>query len=92
VRARVVEDRNELVEAGLRLQEVGSCGLGGFFFQSEMHALVAAILLRMARLDPLDANAQAKPPDRKFAQVEPSVCGSEGYAVVTADVGRQARS
>jgi len=47
-------------------------------------------LLGSTRLDPLDANPEAKPPDGKFAQVEQSVCGSERYAVVTADVGRQA--
>jgi hypothetical protein len=45
---------------GLLLQEVGGRRFGGFFLQGEMHA---AILLRMARLDPLDANAEAKPPD-----------------------------
>ena len=37
---------------------------------------MAAILLRMAWLDALDANAQAKPPDGEFAQVEQSVRGS----------------
>jgi len=55
-----------------------------------MHALVTTILLGSTGLDPLDANTQAKPPDSKFAQVEQSVCGSERYAVVTADVGWQA--
>jgi hypothetical protein len=38
----------------------------------------------------IDANTQAKPPDRKFAQVEQGVSRSEGNAVVAADVGRQA--
>jgi hypothetical protein len=49
------------------LQEVGSRRLSSFFLQGEMHALMTAILLRMARLDPLDANAEAKPPDGEFA-------------------------
>jgi hypothetical protein len=35
-----------------------------------MHALVAAILLRMARLDAFNANPQPEPPDRELAQVE----------------------
>ena len=51
---------------------------------------MAAILLRMARLDAFDANAEAKPPDGEFAQIEQSVRGSKGHAVVTADVGGQA--
>ena len=88
--ALVVEDLNELVEAGLLLQEVGGRRLGGFFLQGEMHALVTTILLGSTGFNALDANAEAKPPDRKFAQVEQSVCGSERYAVVTADVGGQA--
>jgi hypothetical protein len=37
----------------------------------------------------LDANPQAKPPDRKLAQVEQSVWGSKRHAMVT-DVGGQA--
>jgi hypothetical protein len=31
---------------------------------------MAAILLRMARPDPFDANTEPEPPDRKSAQVE----------------------
>ena len=64
--------------------------LGGFFLQGEMHAFVAAVLLRMAGLDPFDANAQAQPPDGEFAQMKQGVRGSEGHAVIAADVGGQA--
>jgi len=59
-----------IVEAGLLLKEVCGSVLGGFFLQSEMHALVTAVLLRMARLDPFNANPQAEPPDRELAQME----------------------
>jgi hypothetical protein len=47
-------------------------------------------LLGSTGFDALDANTQAKPPDRKFAQVEQGVSRSEGNTIVTADVGRQA--
>src|SRR5215470_13901272 len=63
----VVEDLNEVIEAGLLLQEIGGSGFGGFFFQSEVHALVTAILLGVTRLDAFDADAEAKPPDGEFA-------------------------
>jgi hypothetical protein len=74
----------------LLLQEVASGRLGGFFLQREMHALMAAILLGMARLDPYDANLEPEPPHCQLAQVKQGVCRSEGHAVVTADVDRQA--
>src|ERR1700681_1885994 len=51
---------------------------------------MAAVLLRMARLDPFDADAQPEPPDREFAQVEQSVSGSEGHSVIAADAGGHA--
>src|SRR5215469_11027372 len=54
-----------------------------------MHALVAAVLLRMARADPFDPDPQAQPPDRKLAQVEQSMGGSEGHPIIAADVGWQ---
>ena len=74
----------------LLLQEFAAGGLGGFFLQREMHAFVTAVLLRMAGLDALDANAQPQPPDRQLAQVEQSMRGSERHAVIAADVGGQA--
>ncbi len=86
----LIEDLDEVVEAGLLLQEVGGRRLGGFFLQGEMHAFMAAILLRMTGFDSLDANAEAKPPDGEFAEIEQSVRGSEGHTVVAADVGGQA--
>ena len=90
MRTLLVEDLDELVEAGLLLEEVGGGRLGGFFFQGEMHAFMAAILLGMAGLDAFDADAQAKPPDGEFAEVEQSVGGSERHAVIAANVGGQA--
>ena len=90
VRAFVVEDLDKVIEAGLLLQEVGGGRLGSFFLQSEMHAFVSAILLGMTRLDAFDTNAEAKPPDGEFAEVEQSVRRSEGHTVITANVGGQA--
>src|SRR5580692_4414500 len=55
-----------------------------------MHALMTAILLRMAWLDSFDADTQPEPPDREFAQVEQGLGGSEGNTVIAADAGRQA--
>src|SRR5260370_19651285 len=86
----VVEDLDELVEPSLLLQKIGSRRLGGFCLQGQMHALMAAVLLRMTRLDPFNANTEPEPPDRKFAQVKQGMGRSEGHAVVAADAGRQA--
>jgi len=35
-----------------------------------MHAFMATVLLRMARLDALDGDAKAKPPNGQATQVE----------------------
>src|SRR5262249_52371564 len=67
VRTFLVEDLDKLVEARLLLQEVGRRWLGGFFLQSEVHAFVTAILLGVTRLDALDADAQAQPPNGELA-------------------------
>ena len=58
VRTLVVEDLDKLVEASLLLQEIGGSGLGGFFLPSEVPAFMTTVLLRMARLDAFDANAE----------------------------------
>ena len=44
----VVELLDEGVELGLLLEEIGAGRAGGFLFQRQVHALVAAVLLRMA--------------------------------------------
>lgn len=81
---------NEVVEAFLLLDDVGTRWAGGFTLEREVHALVAAVLLRMARLDALDGDAEPQPPDRELRQVEQAVRAGEGQAVVGADGVRQA--
>jgi hypothetical protein len=60
VRRLVIEYLDEIIEAGLLLQEVAGGRFGDFFLQGQMHAFGTAVLLRMATLDPFDANAQAQ--------------------------------
>jgi hypothetical protein len=57
-----VELLEKIIEFGLLLQTVQTCGTSGFRFKSEMHALVPAILLWMTRLDAFDGDAQTQPP------------------------------
>ena len=61
VRALGVELLDEAVEADLLLEAVHAGRPGGLPLQRQMHALVTAVLLRMARLDALDVNAEAQP-------------------------------
>ena len=70
VRALMVEDLNEFVEASLLLQEVGGRRLGGFFLQSEMHAFMTTILLGRTGFDPFDTDPESQPPDSQLAEVE----------------------
>src|SRR5260370_36424237 len=51
---------------------------------------MAARGLGVARLKPLDAKREAEPPDRELAEINQGVPGSEGHAVIAADVGGQA--
>jgi hypothetical protein len=50
-----------------------------------MHALVAAVLLRMAGLDALDLDAEPQPPDRELGQIEEGVRTRERHAIIGAD-------
>lgn len=50
MRPLIVEAVDEVVEPGLLLKEIGACRFGGFVLQSEVHAFMASVLLRAARL------------------------------------------
>ncbi len=59
MRPFLVEPLEEIIEAGLLLQEVGRGGLGRFGLQRQMHPLVPAVLLGMPGLDAFDADTEA---------------------------------
>jgi hypothetical protein len=69
----------------LLLQEIGASRLGGLQLQRQMHALMPAILLRVARLDALDVDTEPEPPDGEPRQIEQSVGASERHSVVGSD-------
>src|SRR6267142_3959266 len=56
-----------------------------------MHALVPAVLLRVAGLDALDGDAEPQPPHRELGEAEEGTRTGEGDAVVGADRTRQAK-
>ena len=85
MRALGVELLEEVVEAGLLLQAVHAGRPGCFLLQGEVHALVTAVLLRMARFDALDGDAEAEPPDRQLGEVEERVRAGERNAIIGAD-------
>ena len=57
MRAVLVNARDEGVEARLLLKHIGGGGLSRFAFQRQVHALVPAVLLGMARSEALDGNS-----------------------------------
>jgi hypothetical protein len=61
-----IELVHEFVEAGLLLQAIHARRRGCLLFESQMHALMTAILLGMAWFYALDGNAEAQPPDGEF--------------------------
>src|SRR6201984_1148306 len=80
-----IEFLNKVIETGLLLQAVDSGRSGCFFLQREMHARVAVVLLRVARLDALDGDAEAEPPHREFGEIEEAVRTGERHAIVGPD-------
>src|SRR5437016_1027100 len=76
---------DEIVELGLLLKEVVTGRLGGFQLQGQMHAFMAAVLLRVARFDALDLDTEPEPPDGELGEVEEGIRTGEGNAVIGAD-------
>ncbi len=58
----------EVVEPLLLGLAGGGRGTGGFLFEGAVQALVAAVLLGVARLDALQADVQLQPPHRQRGQ------------------------
>jgi hypothetical protein len=85
MRPLIVVAIDEIIELGLLLQEVAGSRLGGLQLERQVHALVAAVLLRVAGFDAFDRNAEPEPSDREFGQVEERIGACEGDAVVGAD-------
>jgi hypothetical protein len=54
-----------------------------------VHAFVATVLLRIARLDALDADAETQPPDREFGQAEEGTVAGERHAIVATTMGKR---
>jgi hypothetical protein len=50
-----------------------------------MHALMAAVLLRVTGLDALDRDAQPEPPDGELGEVEEGIGTGKGNAVIGAN-------
>src|SRR5689334_11641448 len=80
-----VELAQEGLEAFLLLQAVEARRAGCLFLECQMHAFVAAVLLRMTWLDALDGDAEPEPPDRKLRQIEQGIGTGKGDAIVGAN-------
>src|SRR5437762_7082159 len=86
----LVEGGDELIETRLLLQEVLGGRLGGLLLERQMHALMAAVLLRVARLDAFDVDPQPQPPHRQAGEAEEGVGAGKGSSVIGANRCRQA--
>jgi hypothetical protein len=80
MRTEGVELRHEGVEARLLAEAVGGGRACGLPLEGEMHALGAAVLLRLAGGDALDGDAEPEPPDREPWEAVEAAAG-EGRAV-----------
>ena len=78
----------ERVEPDLLLVVVCGGRPGGLGLQGPMHSLVAAVLLRMGRLDQLGEDPEPDPPDGEPRET-PDGGGREGGSVVGADPSGQ---
>src|SRR5262245_25275343 len=88
VRTLGVVDLEEAGELALLRAQVVRRRLCRRVLERLVHALVAAILGRLAGLDPDGVNAQADPPHGKSRQTTEALAG-EGHAIVAEDLQRQ---
>ena len=68
MRPFVVELVDKGIEAGLLLKDIRGRRACRVVLHGEVQALVPALLLRMSRRNPLEADAEAEPPDGQLAQ------------------------
>ena len=80
---------DEGVEARLLLQDVGRGRFGRLLLERQVHAFVAAVLLRATWLDAFDVDAEPEPPHRELGQAEQGRRAGKGDAVVGTDGTRQ---
>ena len=85
MRTLVVVAFDEIIELALLLKKVVAGRLGGLHLQGQMHALMPAVLLRVAGLDALDLDAEPEPPDRQLGEIEQGIRTGERHAVIGAD-------
>src|SRR5262245_3615639 len=85
MRAVVVVNLPEVVEALLLLEEVEGGGLGRFLLQGQMKTFMAGVLLRMSGSDALEADTEAQPPHGELGQAEQGTGRSEGGTVIGTD-------
>ena len=62
MRAFCVVFPDEIIERHLLLRVIFAGRPGGFLLQGQVHALMLAILLRMAWLDAFDGDTESEPP------------------------------
>ena len=85
MRALVIEFLHEVVKSRMLQQDIHARRAGSFLLERQMHAFMAAVLLRVSRFYALEANAKAQPPDGELTQFEQRMDGREGDAVIGAD-------
>src|SRR5689334_25368564 len=87
--ALLVVALDKSVEARLLLQDVRGGRLGGFGLERQVHALMPAVLFRMAGADALDLNPEPQPPDRQTTQAVQRVRRRKRHSVVRTNRCRQ---
>ena len=61
-----IEFAYESVETHLLLQDIAARRPRRFLLERQVHALVAAVLLRVTGTDALEGDAEPEPPDREL--------------------------